>query len=96
MFCKFGELADKVSAHPIFLIVFNLALVIMLELSGIDSANFLISIVTAEMVLLAAGAARRSNKAIHKKLDEIIHSLDNARDELIGLESKSEKDIDKV
>ena len=92
----FGELADQVTAHPIFLIAFNLGLVILWLILGTDIANIFISIVTAEMVLIGAGAARTGQKAIQAKLDEVIHALDKARDDLIGLEQRPEKEIEEL
>lgn len=93
---NFGELADKVSSSIYFLIVFNTVLVSVWLLFGVDQANIFISIITAEIVLVGAGAARRGNKALHAKLDEIIHALKDARDDLMGIESASESDIEKL
>ena len=90
---KLSEWGDKISAHPVFLAAFNVILVVAWLLAGTDVANICISIVTAEMVLLAAGANRRSFLALHAKLDEIIHALPDARDELVHLEDKCEAEI---
>ncbi len=90
---KFGELADKISAHPIFLVIFNLTLVALWLVIGTDVANIFISIITAEIVLISAGANRRGNVAIHAKLDELISCQENARNDLVHLEDKAEKEI---
>ena len=92
-FLKIGELADKISANPLFLVFFNVVLVGSWLTFGTDLANIFISIITAEIVLIGAGAARRGQLAIHVKLDEIIKVQDQARNDLIGIESKSEKVI---
>ncbi len=93
---KIGDFADRISAHPFFLAAFNIALVVLWVIIGTDVANIFISIITAEIVLIGAGAARRGNTAIHAKLDEIVHCLDAARDDLVGVEKKSEKEITEV
>lgn len=95
VFCKFGELADKVSANPIFLVAFNALLVIAWISFGTDVANIIISIITAEIVLVGAGAARRGNIALHAKLDELIRASD-ARDDFIEAEMRSEIEIQKL
>lgn len=92
LFDKLGELADKISAHPIFLALFNIGLAGLWVIVGTDVANIFISIITAEIVLIGAGAARRGNVAIHAKLDELIHTSE-ARDDLLNIEQKSEKEI---
>lgn len=92
--CAFSDIADRVTSNILFLIAFNFTLVLLWMSFDVDVANIFISIITAELVLIGAGAMRRGNKALHAKLDEIIHSLGDARDDLIGIEHKSEKIID--
>ena len=96
LFCSFGELADRLTSNPLFLALFNVALVVMWMWFGVDVANIFISIITAEIVLIGAGATRRGTLAIHAKLDEIIHAQENARDTLMGVESKSEQAIKEI
>ena len=90
---KLGELGDKIASHPIFLAAFNVTLVALWLMIGTDIANIFISIITAELVLLAAGANRRSFMAIHAKLDEIVKALPEARNEIAHLEDLDEKQI---
>jgi low affinity Fe/Cu permease len=90
---KFSELAEKASAHPVFLLFFNIGFIALGFCFGVDIANIFISIVTAEIVLISAGAARRSQLAIHAKLDEIVHSVGKAREDLVGIEHKTEQEI---
>ena len=92
--CSFSDWAEKVTSNIFFLLIFNIGLVALWLVFDVDVANIFISIITAELVLIGAGAMRRGNKALHAKLDEIIHSLGDARDDLIGIENKSEKMID--
>lgn len=96
LFCHLGDLADKLTAHPIFLTAFNLALGVLWLSLGTDVANIFISIITAEIVLISAGANRRGQIAQQAKLDEIIHALSDARDDLVHAEDKSEQEIKKL
>jgi low affinity Fe/Cu permease len=93
VFCKISDVGDRLSAHPFFLVAFNCGLVGLWLAFGVDVANIFISIITAEIVLLGAGSARRGFLAIHAKLDEIIHALSEARDDLVEAENKSEAEI---
>lgn len=87
------EAAERIAAKPLFLLAFNAGLVALWILFGVDFANIFISIVTAELVLLGLGANRRSQLAVHAKLDELVAATDKARDELEHLEDLSEAEI---
>src|SRR5258708_7423154 len=51
------------------------------------------TIVTFLMVFLIQGAQNRESKAIHLKLDELIFSMRQARNELIDIEHLSEEQL---
>jgi len=88
------EQAERIAAKPAFLIAFNAALIAMFVVVGLDAANIFISIITAELVLLGLGGARRSQLATHAKLDELIAANDKARDELKRVEDADEDAIE--
>ncbi len=87
------EAGERIAAKPWFLVAFNLALAGMFAFAGLDAANIFISIVTAELVLIGLGGARRSQIATQAKLDELIASTDKARDELLHSEDEAEESI---
>ncbi len=88
------EAVERVAAKPVFLLIFNGALIAAWLFFGVDVSNIFISIVTAELVLLSLGAARRSQLGIHAKLDEMIHVTAEARDDLTRVEDLAEEDIE--
>lgn len=96
LFCKFGEAADKLTSSAWFLVIFNAALAVIWVMFGTDQANIFISIITAESVLITAGASRRAQMALHAKLDELVHTSAEAREELVHAEEKSEKEIQEL
>jgi low affinity Fe/Cu permease len=51
------------------------------------------TIVTFLMVFIIQNAQNRDAKALHLKLDELIHSIHGARNELIDLEECSEAEV---
>lgn len=87
------EDAERIAARPWFLLAFNGALAAAWVMYGVDVANILISIVTAELVLLGLGANRRSMLGIHAKLDELVHATEGARDDLEHIEDMEEAQI---
>jgi low affinity Fe/Cu permease len=54
------------------------------------------TIVTFLMVFLIQNAQNRESKAIHLKLDELILSLNRARNELIDIEHLTEEQLDLI
>jgi low affinity Fe/Cu permease len=54
------------------------------------------TIVTFLMVFLIQNTQNRDAKAIHLKLDELIHGVKGARDRLINLEEMSEEELEKL
>ena len=53
------------------------------------------AVVTFLMVFVIQNAQNRDSKAIHAKLDELIRSIAEARDELITAEDESEEILDR-
>ncbi len=54
------------------------------------------TIVTFLMVFLIQNTQNRDSKAIQLKLDELIRSIDGARNKLMDLETLSDQDLEKV
>jgi low affinity Fe/Cu permease len=54
------------------------------------------TIVTFLMVFLIQNSQNRDAKAVQIKLDELIRSIDAARNEVIDIENSSEKDLKKL
>ena len=55
--------------------------------------NTATTIVTFLMVFLIQNTQNRDARAIHLKLDELIRSLDGARNDLVDLENLSDKEL---
>ena len=94
--CALGEQADKLASRPAFLIGFNVAVAVLFTLAGVDLANIAISIITADLVLVGLGAARRDRAAMHAKLDALIHATPGASDALMRAEALSEREIEEM
>jgi low affinity Fe/Cu permease len=54
------------------------------------------TIVTFLMVFLLQNTQNRDARAIHLKLDELIRSINSARNKLIDLENGTDEELDKV
>ena len=54
------------------------------------------TIVTFLMVFLIQNSQNREGEALHAKLDELIRALDAAENRFIGLERRTEKEIEEI
>jgi len=54
------------------------------------------TIVTFLMVFLIQNTQNRDSRALHLKLDELLHAIRNARDDLIDLEEMSDAELDRL
>jgi low affinity Fe/Cu permease len=52
------------------------------------------TVVTFLMVFLIQNTQNRDSRAVHLKLDELIRSVQTARNEMVGLENMSDEDLD--
>ena len=78
---------------------FSIAAVVVaasLLVLGIDRTNIAISVITLLMLFVLQNTQNRDSAALHLKLDEVITHLKGARDEVAGIESKTDDEIDEL
>ena len=68
-------------------------MVVSLLTIGVDDTNIGISIATLLMVFVLQNTQNRDSAALHLKLDEIVHAEPEAREDVRGVEQKSEAEI---
>ena len=79
--------------------VFSAALVAViggLLFVGIEKTNVAISVATLLIALVLQNTLNRDSAAIHVKLDELITHLKGPRDDVSGIESKPEDEIQEL
>ncbi len=102
LFRRFSNrVADKVGSPPVFILA--VIVVATWGLSGpffhySDSWQLIINtgttIITFLMVFLIQNTQNRDAKAMHLKLDELIRSIEGARNQLIDLQNSPEENIE--
>ena len=85
-------LARWIGSHWAFMIAAVLVLVVLV-VTDVAMTNLLISIVTLLMVFVLQNTQNRHSAALHLKLDEMVRAEPDARNEVRGAESKSEREI---
>jgi low affinity Fe/Cu permease len=88
-------LAKWTGSHWAFSIAAVVVAVSLLVL-GIERTNIAISVVTLLMLFILQNTQNRDSAALHLKLDEIITHLQGARNEVAGIESKTDDQIDEL
>jgi low affinity Fe/Cu permease len=92
-FTAFSTLVAKwTGSHWTFAIVAVLV-VVSLATIGVEDTNIAISIATLLMVFVLQNTQNRDSAALHLKLDEIVHAEPEAREDVRGVEQKSESEI---
>lgn len=87
-----NQVARWTGSHWAFLVAAVLV-VVSLAAFGIELTNVAISVVTLLMVFVLQNTQNRDSAALHLKLDEIVRAVEGARDDVRGVESKSEPEI---
>ncbi|MGI6103489.1 MAG: low affinity iron permease family protein [Patescibacteria group bacterium] len=104
MFRKFAELTSHIAGSP-YAFLLALTIVVAWWLSGStfgysDTWQLFINtgttIMTFLMVFLIQNTQNRDAKAIHLKLDELIHAQKNADNSFVDLENLSDDEIAKL
>lgn len=85
--CIAARRSSDLFAHPWSILLFPMLCVAWLHFGGSELGLTLVlsvlAITTTQLVLLAQD---RDTKAIHKKLDELIHGVPDADDKVAGIE----------
>jgi low affinity Fe/Cu permease len=100
-FTRFAKWTSRATGRPL---IFSLALLVILAwvvtgpLFGFSDTWQLVintgtTIVTFLMVFLIQNAQNRDARAFHLKLDELIHAIKEARNELIDVEELSDEQL---
>ncbi len=90
-----GDWIERQCAKPPALVIFCICVVIGPRLS-LEATNYAISVFTAGLLLLTVGGARRSDKAMHTKLDDVVDAVEGAPSDHVRLEERTEKEIEQV
>lgn len=94
-FAKFGDTIERLCGHPFAFILFTVGFIAGARVH-IDATNIAISYITAALLLLTVGSARRSNKAMHVKLDDLEEAVDKANSMNRHIEDLTEQEIEEI
>lgn len=98
--CRFSDWGANVAGHPLALILVIVFCGAWFLLPLGDSATAVLTLVLSVLAItltqMVLNQQKRHETALHLKIDELIHGLRGARDEMMGIEHKSEAELEKL
>ena len=96
--CRFSDRGANLAGHPLALIgvlVFCFAW-FLLPLGNTATAvlTLVLSVLAITLTQMVLNQQKRHEAALHLKIDELIHAMRGARDEVMGIESMSELELE--
>lgn len=93
-----GRLADRganIAGNPFAIIILVIGcIVLVLAGYGVDILTLVLSVLAITLTQMVLNQQRRHEAALHMKIDELVHGLEGARDEVMGIENKTEFEMD--
>jgi len=96
--CRISDWGANVAGHPSALIFVLLFCGLWFTLPLGDAATAVLTLVLSVLAItltqMVLNQQRRHEAALHLKIDELIHAMKGARDEIMGIEHKSEAELE--
>jgi low affinity Fe/Cu permease len=96
--CRISDGVANVAAHPMAQLVVVLFCLAWFLLPLGDDATAVLTLVLSVMAItltqMVLNQQKRHEVALHLKIDELIHAMKGARDEVMGIETASESELE--
>lgn len=97
--CAISDFGANLAGHPaaIFSVAaFCLAWFLLGGPNGENSLTLILSVLAITLTQMVLNQQRRSERALHIKIDELILSVVGARDEVAGIEALTEDELEQL
>lgn len=97
--CKVSDRGANFAGHPAaiaLVAIFCAVWFVRGGPSGINTLTLILSVLAITLTQMVLNQQRRSEAALHMKIDELILTKRGARDELAGIERKTEDELEKL
>lgn len=95
--CRFSDIGANLAGHPIALIgviLFCAVFFLALGDSATAALTLVLSVLAITLTQMVLNQQKRHEAALHLKIDELVHAMRGARDEVMGIENKSEDELE--
>ncbi|MGJ3648954.1 low affinity iron permease family protein [Sphingomonas sp. GlSt437] len=96
---KISDIVANLAAHPFAIAGMLVFCTIWFVVGGPDSENALtlaLSVLAITLTQMVLNQQKRSEAALHLKIDELIIAMQGARNELAGIEGASHEEIEEL
>ena len=97
--CRVSDAGANLAGHPVALvgvIVFCGAAFVLLGEGGAGALTLVLSVLAITLTQMVLNQQQRHEAALHLKIDELIHAMGGARNEVAGIEGASEAELEKL
>lgn len=95
--CIVSDRGANLAGHPlalILVIVFCAAWFLLLGPQETAALTLVLSVAAITLTQMVLNQQKRHESALHLKIDELIHAMRGARNEIMGIETKSEAELE--
>ncbi len=96
--CRLSDLGANIAGHPLALVGVILFcgawFLLPLGESATAVLTLVLSVLAITLTQMVLNQQKRHETALHLKIDELIHAMRGARDEVMGIEHKSEEELE--
>jgi low affinity Fe/Cu permease len=96
--CRISDAGANIAGHPLALILVVVFCCAWFLLPLGDAATAVLTLVLSVLAItltqMVLNQQKRHEVALHLKIDELIHAMRGARDDLMGIEGKSEEELE--
>ena len=95
--CQASAFGSRIAGHPLAILLVAVFCAAWFVIGGPNETNLLtliLSVLAITLTQMVLNQQRLSEKALHLKIDELILSGTGARDEMAGIETKSEEELE--
>ncbi|WP_242137628.1 MULTISPECIES: low affinity iron permease family protein [unclassified Sphingomonas] len=95
--CKLSAWGSTLAGHPMAILIVALGCATWFIVGGAAAENTLtlvLSVLAITLTQMVLNQQRLSERALHMKIDELVFAMKGARNEIAGIEGKTEEELE--
>ena len=95
--CRLSARGSELAGHPLAILCMAVGCTAWFLIGGTAAENTLtliLSVLAITLTQMVLNQQRLSERALHMKIDELVFAIQGARDEIAGIEGKSEDELE--
>jgi low affinity Fe/Cu permease len=95
--CRISDRGANIAGHPasiMLVVIFCAAWFVSLGSGFENTLTLILSVAAITLTQMVLNQQKRHDAALHMKIDELIHAMKGARNEIAGIEHKTEAELE--